>query len=72
LIPELARALPTPWFDDALRWLPGGWFVNQITYTNPESNMPHMFFPAGELLVFAGYTAALLLAGAVTLYRRDA
>jgi ABC-2 type transport system permease protein len=72
LIPEIARALPTPWFDDVLRWLPGGWFVNQITYTNPEGSMPHMFFPWGELAVFAGYTAALLAAGLLVLRHRDA
>jgi ABC-2 type transport system permease protein len=72
LIPELARALPTPWFNDALRWLPGGYLVNQITYTDPQGSMPHMFFPWGELAVFAGYTAALLVAGVVTLRRRDA
>jgi hypothetical protein len=72
LIPELARGLPTPWFDDAVRWLPGGWFVSQITYTNPQSIIPNMFFPWGELAVFAGYTAALLVAGAVTLRHRDA
>jgi ABC-2 type transport system permease protein len=72
LIPELGRALPKPWFDDALRWLPGGFLVNQITYTDPSGSTPHMFFPWGELAVFAGYTAALLVAGAVTLRNRDA
>jgi ABC-2 type transport system permease protein len=72
LIPELARALPTPWFNDAVRWLPGGYLVSQITYTNPQGSLPNMFFPWGELAVFAGYTAALLVAGAVTLRYRDA
>jgi ABC-2 type transport system permease protein len=72
LIPELARALPTPWLNDAQRWLPGGYLVSQITYTNPEGSIPHMFFPWGELAVFAGYTAALLVAGAMTLRYRDA
>jgi ABC-2 type transport system permease protein len=72
LIPELARALPTRWLDDTLRWMPGGYLVNQITYTNPQGSMPHMFFPGGELAVFAGYTALLLIAGAATLRYRDA
>jgi ABC-2 type transport system permease protein len=72
LIPELGRALPTPWFDDAVRWLPGGWLVSQVTTTNSEGFLPHMFFPWGELAVFAGYTAALLAVGAVTLRNRDA
>jgi hypothetical protein len=72
LIPELGRALPAHWFDDVLRWLPGGYLVNQITYTNPQGSLPHMFFPWGELAVFAGYTAVLLVAGAVALRSRDA
>jgi hypothetical protein len=72
LIPELSRALPKPWLNDALRWLPGGYLVSQITYTNPQGGIPHMFSPWGELAVFAGYTAALLVAGAVMLRNRDA
>jgi hypothetical protein len=72
LIPELSRALPKPWLNDALRWLPGGYLVSQITYTNPQGGIPHMFSPWGELAVFAGYTAALLVAGAVMLRSRDA
>jgi ABC-2 type transport system permease protein len=72
LIPELARALPAPWLDDAQRWLPGGYLVSQITTTNPQGFIPHMFFPWGELAVFAGYAAALLVAGMVVLRRRDA
>jgi ABC-2 type transport system permease protein len=72
LVPELARALPAPWLDDAQRWLPGGYLVSQITTTNPQGFIPHMFFPWGELAVFAGYAAALLVAGMVVLRRRDA
>ncbi len=72
LIPELARPLPTSWLDDVQRWLPGGYLVNQVSYTNPQGGMPHMFSPWGELAVFAGYTAALLAAGAVALRCRDA
>ncbi|HTX84546.1 MAG TPA: ABC transporter permease [Streptosporangiaceae bacterium] len=72
LIPELSRALPTPWLNDAQRWLPGGYLVPQITYTNPQGGIPHMFSPWVQLAVFAGYTAALLVAGAIVLRRRDA
>ncbi len=72
LVPELARALPTPWFQDVDRWLPGGFFVSQITYTNPQGGIPHMFSPWGELGMFACYTAALLIAGVIALRRRDA
>jgi len=72
LIPELSRTLPTPWLDDVQRWLPGGYLVSQLTYTNPGGGIPHMFFPWGQLAVFAGYAAALLVAGMVVLRRRDA
>ncbi len=71
LLPELARALPTPWLDDALRWLPGGWLNSQVTYTR-GGMIPHMFSPWGELAVLAGYAAVLLVAGAITLRSRDA
>ncbi len=72
LMPELARALPAPWFQDVVRWLPGGLFVSQITSTNPQGSIPNMFSAWGELGLFACYTAALLIAGAIALRRRDA
>jgi hypothetical protein len=72
LIPELARTLPTPWFDDVIRWLPGGWLVPQITDTKPQGLIPHMFSPWGELAVLGGYAAIALAAGAVALLSRDA
>lgn len=72
LIPELARALPTAWYQDIQRWLPGGYLVSQITYTNPTGGIPNMFTAWSELGVFAGYTAVLLIAGAAVLRRRDA
>jgi len=74
LIPQLARALPTAWYQDAVRWLPGGLFIPQITGTSnsPQNAIPHMFSAWGELGVFAGYTAILLIAGAAVLLRRDA
>ena len=72
LIPQLARALPASWYQDLERWLPGGFFVSQITYTKPQNVIPHMFSPWGELAVFAGYTVAVLVAGALLFRRRDA
>lgn len=72
LIPQLARALPASWYQDLERWLPGGFFVSQITYTKPQNAIPHMFSPWGELAVFAGYTVAVLVVGALLFRRRDA
>ncbi|MGB6456793.1 MAG: hypothetical protein WBH47_20185 [Streptosporangiaceae bacterium] len=72
LIPELARGLPSAWYQDIQRWLPGGWFISQLTYTNPTGSLPHMFTAWSELGVFAGYTAVLLIAGAAALRWRDA
>jgi ABC-2 type transport system permease protein len=76
LLPELARALPSPWYQDAVRWLPGGGqFIGEITSTaGSQAYSPNLSFfpPWGELGIFAGYTALLLIAGAVVLHRRDA
>jgi ABC-2 type transport system permease protein len=72
LIPELARGLPASWFNDVVRWLPGGFLVSQISYTKSQSVIPHMFSPWGELAVFASYTAVLLAAGGLMLRWRDA
>ena len=71
LLPQLARALPTAWYDDAIRWLPGGQFDAAISNSGPPIS-PHLFSTWGELAVFGGYTAVLLIAGAVLLRRRDA
>jgi ABC-2 type transport system permease protein len=71
LLPQLARALPTAWYDDAIRWLPGGQFDAAISTSGPPIS-PHLFSAWGELAVFGGYTAVLLIAGAVVLRRRDA
>ncbi len=72
LLPQLARALPSNWYEHMERWLPGGFFISQITYTNPGNRIPHMFSPWGELAVFAGYTVAVLVAGALLFRGRDA
>jgi ABC-2 type transport system permease protein len=73
LLPQLAKALPTPWYDDVVRWLPGGDAVNSMTSTvNRGLQSPHVFSAWGELAVFAGYTVILLAAGALLFRKRDA
>jgi ABC-2 type transport system permease protein len=71
LLPQLARALPTAWYDDAIRWLPGGQFDAAISTSGPPVST-HLFSTWGEIAVFGGYTAVVLIAGAVLLRRRDA
>jgi ABC-2 type transport system permease protein len=71
LLPQLAKALPSAWYADLARWLPGGDVVNTIT--NTQRQLPlHLFGAWGEFAVFGGYTAIVLAAGAVLLRRRDA
>jgi ABC-2 type transport system permease protein len=72
LLPELAKALPSAWYADLERWLPGGDVVNAITRTQSVNIQPQLFSAWGELAVFAGYTAAVLILGAVLLRNRDA
>lgn len=72
LLPQLARALPTPWYNDAVRWLPGGQFDGAITSSGQEPIGKYMFSTWGELAVFGGYTVIALIAGAILLRRRDA
>ena len=71
LVPQLAKALPSQWYADAVRWLPGGDVTNAITTT--QRQLPqHLFTAWGEFAVFGGYTAIVLVAGALLLRRRDA
>jgi ABC-2 type transport system permease protein len=72
LVPQLAKALPSGWYADVVRWLPGGDVVNAITSTQTSSLSPNMFSAWGEFAVFGGYTAILLVAGALLFARRDA
>jgi ABC-2 type transport system permease protein len=72
LVPQLAKALPSDWYADVVRWLPGGDVVPVITSTVGLNNPPHMFSAWGELAVFAGYAVILLAVGAVAFSRRDA
>jgi ABC-type transport system involved in multi-copper enzyme maturation permease subunit len=72
LLPELAKALPSSWYADVDRWLPGGDFVNAVTGTQSVNNNPHLFSAWGELAVFAAYTVILLVLGATLFRTRDA
>jgi ABC-2 type transport system permease protein len=72
LLPELAKALPNSWYADVVRWLPGGDVINAITNTQRVNVSPHLFSGWGEVGVFAGYTAILLVLGAVLMRKRDA
>jgi ABC-2 type transport system permease protein len=71
LIPLLAQALPTPWYHDIVRWLPGGQALSPIA--SSASWAPPYLFPAwGEFAVFCGYAVVLLAIGAWSFIRRDA
>jgi len=72
LIPLLAQVLPTSWFQDIARWLPGGSALGPIVSTKPVPGEPYLFGPYGELAVFAGYAAIAVIAGALLFLRRDA
>jgi hypothetical protein len=72
LVPELAKALPSAWYNDVVRWLPGGDVVNAVTGTLRLNGNPHLFPAWGELAVFGGYAAILLVAGTLLFTRRDA
>jgi ABC-2 type transport system permease protein len=71
LVPQLVKALPSSWYSEVVRWLPGGDVTNAITTTQNARN-PVLFSAWGELAVFAGYAAVLLVAGLLLLRRRDA
>jgi ABC-2 type transport system permease protein len=72
LVPQLAKALPGSWYADADRWLPGGDVVNAITNTQSVNASQHLFSASGEFAVFGAYTLAVLVAGALLFWRRDA
>jgi ABC-2 type transport system permease protein len=71
LIPLLAQALPTSWFQDLQRWLPGGGALEPIARSVAPIN-DHLFSAWGEFAVFSGYAAVLLALGAWLFIRRDA
>jgi ABC-2 type transport system permease protein len=71
LIPLLAQALPTPWYHDIARWLPGGQALTPIA-SSAAPVTSYLFSAWGEFAVFCGYAAALLALGAWLFVRRDA
>jgi ABC-2 type transport system permease protein len=72
LLPQLAKALPSTWYADVVRWLPGGDVIAEITSTAPGQTSAHLFSAWGEFAVFGAYTVAVLAVGAVLFLRRDA
>jgi ABC-2 type transport system permease protein len=72
LVPRLAQALPSNWYQHAERWLPGGEAIGVITGTSNQSRISELFSAWGEFCVSGAYTAALLILGAVAFLRRDA
>jgi hypothetical protein len=72
LLPELAKALPSAWFADVERWLPGGDVVTAITGTQSINSNPHLFSAWGEFAVFGAYTAIVLILGVAAFRKRDA
>jgi ABC-type transport system involved in multi-copper enzyme maturation permease subunit len=72
LLPQLAKALPSAWYADLERWLPGGNIVPAITSSQSQLLNPHMFSAWGEFAVFGGYTVIMLGIGALLFSRRDA
>jgi ABC-2 type transport system permease protein len=72
LLPQLAKALPSAWYADLERWLPGGNIVPAITSSQSQLLNPNMFSAWGEFAVFGGYTIIMLGIGALLFSRRDA
>ena len=71
LVPQLAKALPSAWYAEVVRWLPDGDVTNAIT-TTQDQGYRNLFSAWGEFAVFGAYTAILLTVGLVLLRRRDA
>lgn len=71
LLPLLAQALPSSWFQELQRWLPGGAALDPIASGRAWST-DHLFSAWGEFAVFCGYAAVLLAVGAWLFCRRDA
>jgi ABC-2 type transport system permease protein len=72
LIPLLAQALPSSWFFEIVRWLPGGVALDPIVATKPRQGEPYLYGAYGQLAVFAGYAAIAVIVGALLFRRRDA
>ena len=72
LVPQLAKALPSAWYADVVRWLPGGEVIAEITSTARQGMDTHLFSAWGEFAVFGVYTVVVLAVGALLFLRRDA
>jgi ABC-2 type transport system permease protein len=70
LLPKLANALPLNWYNDVMRWIPGGPYDGVVA--SSVGYNPNMFGVWGEVAVFAGYTVVALALGAWAMHRRDA
>jgi ABC-2 type transport system permease protein len=71
ILPVLIQGLPTTWQDTITRYLPsiaGQAVIGHTKFTPPG----HRLTPWTGLALFAAYTAATLIAAAVTLNQRDA
>ena len=74
LLPLLGQALPATWYNELVRWLPGGTALGPVASSapSPPALATHLFSAWGEFAVFCGYAAVLLTAGAWSFLRRDA
>jgi ABC-2 type transport system permease protein len=74
LLPQLDQALPTSWYNDIVRWLPGAQALTPIASSGSSGSYVsgHLFSAWGEFAVFCGYAVVLLTAGAWSFFRRDA
>ena len=70
VVPILAHLLPRTWYQDIERWLPDAAGRALSVTVGPQPD--HLFSPWGEFTVFAVYTVALLVIGAVIFRNRDA
>jgi ABC-2 type transport system permease protein len=70
VIPILVHLLPQSWYQDVERWLPdAAGRALSVTVGPPPS---HLFSAWNQFIVFAVYTAVLLVVGGVLFRRRDA
>jgi ABC-2 type transport system permease protein len=70
VVPILAHLLPRTWYQDIERWLPDAAGRALSVTVGPQPD--RLFSPWGEFTVFAVYTVALLVVGAVIFRNRDA
>jgi hypothetical protein len=74
LLPQLDQALPTSWYHDIVRWLPGAQALTPVYSSGSSGSFVsgHLFSAWGEFAVFCGYAAVLLALGAWSFIRRNA